>query len=190
MQTDRHPADRSAIQPVLDLVPSSTFLLTSAVGEVRSGVIVRCVQQVAMNPPMILVAMEKGQPLSPVIRDSRNFALCILPRDERALRRLFATAPDQGTDPFLTIPHITVPGGSPVPLRSVGYIACELIRHLDIEADYEVYIGMVHTAALVESPTARPARSASTRTPRSPRAHAPKNTATHSRDRSKDRRGS
>ena len=188
MQTDRHPADRSTIQPVLDLVPSSTFLLTSAVGEVRSGVIVRCVQQVATNPPMILVAMEKGQPLSPVIRDSRNFALCVLPRDERSLRRQFATAPDQGNDPFLTIPHITVPGGSPVPLRSVGYIACELIRHLDIEADYEVYIGMVHTAALVESPKARPPRATSSRTPRKPRGHAPKSTVNHGRDRTNGRR--
>lgn len=163
MQTDRQPADRPTIEHVLNLIPSTTVLLTSAFGELRSGVIVTCVQQVAMNPPMVLVAMEKGQPLSPVIRDSRNFAICLMEKDDRATRKTFATAPDQGVDPFLTIPHLVAPGGSPVPTRCTGFIACELIRHLDIEADYEVYIGMVHAAAALEKEQLRPVRIASPR---------------------------
>ncbi len=190
MQTDRPAADRASVEHVLALVPSNTFLLTSAVGEVRSGVIVRCVQQVAMTPPMLLIAMEKGQPLSPVIRDSRNFALCLLDRDERHLRRMFATAPDQGSDPFLAIPHIVVPGGAPVPARCVGYIACELIRHLDIDADYEVYIGMVHHAALLDSAANRAKRSSAARAHLNARARAPKNTAIRTRKAAKSRRDS
>lgn len=152
MQTDRPAADRLTVEHVLNLVPATSFLLTSAFGELRSGVIVRCVQQVAMHPPMLLVAMEKGQPLSPIIRDSRNFALCVLAKNDRVTTKIFATSPDQGVDAFLTIPNLVVPGGSPVPLRALGYIACELVRHLDIEADYEVYIGMVHHAGLVDQP--------------------------------------
>ena len=62
MQTDRPAANRLTVEHVLNLVPATSFLLTSAFGELRSGVIVRCVQQVAMHPPMLLVAMEKGQP--------------------------------------------------------------------------------------------------------------------------------
>ncbi|MDA0214063.1 MAG: flavin reductase [Planctomycetota bacterium] len=159
MQTDRPAADRLTVEHVLNLVPATSFLLTSAYGELRSGVIVRCVQQVAMHPPMLLVAMEKGQPLSPIIRDSRNFAICVLAKDDRVTTKTFATSPDQGIDAFLTIPNLVVPGGSPVPLRALGYIACELIRHLDIEADYEVYIGMVHHAGLVDQPKLKLPRS-------------------------------
>lgn len=155
MQTDRPAASRATVEHVLNLVPAASFLLSAAYSELRSGVIVRCVQQVAMHPPMILVAMEKGQPLSPIIRDSRNFALCVLDKNDRMTNRLFATSPDQTIDPFLTLPHLIVPGGSPVPLRALGYIACELVRHLDIEADYEVYIGMVHHAGLVEKPVVK-----------------------------------
>ncbi|MSR44055.1 MAG: flavin reductase [Phycisphaerales bacterium] len=158
MQTDRPAANRDSVEHVLNLVPATTFLLSSAYGELRSAVVVKCVQQVAMHPPMMLVAMEKGQSLSPVIRDSRNFAICVLAHDDRATRMMFATAPDQGVDAFLTIPHLIVPGGSPVPMRALGYIACELVRHLDIEADYEVYIGMVHHAGLVEQPKTKVAR--------------------------------
>ncbi len=169
MQTDRPAANRLTVEHVLNLVPATSFLLTSAYGELRSGVIVRCVQQVAMHPPMLLVAMEKGQPLSPIIRDSRNFALCVLAKDDRVTTKIFATSPDQGVDAFLTIPNLVVPGGSPVPLRALGYIACELVRHLDIEADYEVYIGMVHHAGLVEQPKLKSPRSGVTRAPLSVR---------------------
>ncbi len=158
MQTDRPAANRLSVEHVLNLLPSTNFLLTSAFGELRSGVIVRCVQQVAMHPPMLLVAMEKGQPLSPIIRDSRNFAICILAKGDRVTPKTFRVAPDQGVDAFLTIPNLVVPGGAPVPLRALGYIACELVRHLDIEADYEVYIGMVHHAGLVDQPKLKPAR--------------------------------
>jgi len=150
MQTDRPAAIRSSVAHVLDRVPASSFLLTAAFGELRSAVMVRFVQQVATQPPMLLIAMEKGQTISPIIRDARNFALCVLDRQERVLPRLFAQSPDQGVDAFLTVPHLTVPGGAPVPMRATGYIACEVVRHLDIEADHEVYIGMVHHAALLD----------------------------------------
>lgn len=178
MQTDRPAAKRESVEHVLDLIPSSLFLLTSAYGELRGGIIVRCVQQVAMQPSMLLIAMEKGQPLSPIIRDSRNFALCILAPDDRATPKMFAIAPDQGVDAFLTIPHLVAPGGCPIPLRARGYVACELVRHLDIESDYEVYIGMVHAAALVEQSKQKSSRPGQSRAHlvgrgRTPKAAAP-----------------
>ncbi|GDY06071.1 hypothetical protein LBMAG51_08580 [Phycisphaerae bacterium] len=198
MQTDRPAANRLTVEHVLNLVPATSFLLTSAFGELRSGVIVRCVQQVAMHPPMLLVAMEKGQPLSPIIRDSRNFAICVLAKDDRVTTKIFATSPDQGIDAFLTIPNLVVPGGSPVPLRALGYIACELVRHLDIEADYEVYIGMVHHAGLVEQPKLKSPRSGVVRSHLNARKRNLKTTATspkpsgpiRQRDTSKSRRPS
>lgn len=198
MQTDRPAANRLTVEHVLNLVPATSFLLTSAFGELRSGVIVRCVQQVAMHPPMLLVAMEKGQPLSPIIRDSRNFAICVLAKDDRVTTKIFATSPDQGIDAFLTIPNLVVPGGSPVPLRALGYIACELVRHLDIEADYEVYIGMVHHAGLVEQPKLKSPRSGVVRAHLKARKRTIKTTATspkpsgsiRQRDTSKSRRPS
>ena len=51
----------------------------------------------------------------------------------------------QDDDPFLG--HALVEGPSkidiPIPNRAVSWLACELLRHLDIEADHEVYIGRV-----------------------------------------------
>ncbi len=151
MLTDRPPLCRQLSEPALALIPNATFLLTAAFGEIRTGVIVRCVQQCAMHPPMVMVALEKGQTISPLIRDSRNFTLSILPKDDTLLRRMFARAPDHGGDPFLGIPHRTAPSRGAVPERAHGFIDCELVRHLDIDADFELYVGMVHHAEVLHA---------------------------------------
>jgi flavin reductase (DIM6/NTAB) family NADH-FMN oxidoreductase RutF len=161
MHTDWTPADRASIAHVIDRIPSAPFLLVSAHGEARTGVIVRCVQQCAMNPPLVMVALEKGQPLSPIIRDSRNFTLCILDRGDKLTPRMFERAPDHTADPFLTIPHILTPSRTPVPARCLGWIDCEMTRHMDIDGDYEVYIGLVHhVGEMRHAEAAKPARSA------------------------------
>jgi len=144
------PADRTAIASILDRIPSSYFVLTAAHGEVRCAALVRWVQQCAKTPPMLMVAIEKGQALSAIIRDSHGFAMCQLHRDERILRRMVPSMPENGADPFLSIPHMRAPSGAPVPLRAMSWFDCEMLRHIDIEADTEIYVGVVHHASIVQ----------------------------------------
>jgi flavin reductase (DIM6/NTAB) family NADH-FMN oxidoreductase RutF len=153
MLTDRPPLSRPLADPALALIPNAAMLLTATFGEIRTGVIVRCVQQCAMHPPMLMVALEKGQVISPLIRDSRNFTLSVLPKEDALLRRMFARAPDHGGDPFMGIPHRTAPSRGVVPERAHAFFDCELVRHLDIDADFEVYVGMVHHAQVMHAPS-------------------------------------
>lgn len=105
---------------------------------------------------MLLVAIEKGQALSAIIRDSHGFALCQLHRDERILRRMLPAMPENGVDPFISIPHMRTPSGAPVPLRAMNWFDCEMVRHIDIEADTEIYVGVVHHASTVQPGAAVP----------------------------------
>lgn len=138
----------------LSLIPHGTFVLTAAYAETRGGVIARWVQQVSSNPPLVVVAIEKGQPLSPVIRDARRFALCQLAPDDRVLRRLFEGERVDPIDPFLGMPTQTAPGGPPVPLKAMAWLDCELTRHLDVEGNCELYIGQVHAGGVLHTPPA------------------------------------
>ncbi|MBX3356089.1 MAG: flavin reductase [Phycisphaeraceae bacterium] len=144
------PADRASIAAILDRIPNSHFILTAAHGDTRCGAHVRWVQQCARTPPMLLVAIEKGHALSAIIRDSHGFALCQVHRDERVLKRLFPAMPEHGVDPFISVPHLRTPSGAPVPLRAMSWFDCEMVRHVDIEADTEIYVGVVHHASLVQ----------------------------------------
>lgn len=146
MQTDWTPADHAAVKQIMELVPSEFHLLTSCFAEARAGIVVRFVQRCGVTPPMLAVAVEKGQAISPIVRDSRAFAVCVLDRCDTALRRHFSSSHSVG-DPFLGLACIRTPSGCPVPARALGWFDCELVRHLDVESDHEIYFGMVHHAA-------------------------------------------
>ena len=139
----------------LATVPAGQFLITTAYGDVRDGRIVDRVQQCGTQPAMLLVAMEKGHPLSPLIRDSRTFALSLLDPSERMLQRVFGPDRRIGDDPFLTYPHQVGSMGAPIVTRAVAWFDCEVVRHLDMETNFELYIGLVHSAGLGSAPAQR-----------------------------------
>ncbi len=145
-RSDWTPIERSGISDLLDQIPSGVFLLTGAFGDMRGATLVRWVQQVASNPPMLVIAIEKGLPLSPIIRDSRGFALCLIAANDPVCTRLFRQLPEHTQDPMISIPCMKTPSGAPVPLRATAWFDCEIMRHFDIEADHEVYIGCIHHA--------------------------------------------
>lgn len=147
---DWTPALRADVAPALDRIPTGSFLLTSAYGDQRGGVAVTWVQQCCHTPPMVMVAVEKGHALSPVIRDSRAFAVCQLDPADRGLLRAFEQQ-QPGIDPFMGMPSTNTPSGAPVPSRALGYADCELARHVDIDGDHEIYVGVVHHATVLRS---------------------------------------
>jgi flavin reductase (DIM6/NTAB) family NADH-FMN oxidoreductase RutF len=136
-------------------VPTGTYLLTTAFGEIRDGRLVDRVQQCGTNPPMLLIAMEKGHALSPLIRDSRTFGLSLLDPQERHLQRIFGPERRIGDNPFLTQPHKIGVLGAPIVTRATAWFDCEVVRHLDMETNYELYIGLVHEAGVGATATQR-----------------------------------
>ena len=137
------------LSKALGQIPSGLFLLTSGYDGNRSGVLVNWVQQCAVNPPMVIVAMAKGLPVEPLIRDSRAFALCQIAEDDRLLLRKFAHPPNASDDPFETLPMTEAPSGSPIVKRAVAYLDCELVRHIDLETDHALYVGQVHQGGVL-----------------------------------------
>jgi flavin reductase (DIM6/NTAB) family NADH-FMN oxidoreductase RutF len=145
------PPDANAL---LGRIPSGRFLLTAAHGELRRGVLVRWVQQCGHAPPMVILALVKGQALSPLIRDSRHFVLCALREDDLLAARLFGPEGASEGDPFLGLPAGVARCGAPIPTRSLWFAECEMVRHLDVESDCELYVGAVRQCGRVsDEPT-------------------------------------
>ena len=132
-------------QEVACRMPVGRYLLTAAHGGARRGLLVERVQHCADEPPTILVSVRKGHALSPLIRDAATFGLCEVATNDRILTRLFNRPTDlQDEDPFLGHQLVTTTSGNaPIPACSASWMMCELLRHLDIEADFEIYIGRI-----------------------------------------------
>ncbi|MBS0197075.1 MAG: flavin reductase [Planctomycetes bacterium] len=128
-------------------VPAGVFVMTAHFEGKRTGVVVRSVQRCAQEPPMICVAIRKGHWISPLIRDSHHFGLCKITGTEKLLIKKFAepNRPRDG-DPFDCMPIERMVSGAPILSRALAVYDCEVARHLDLEADHEIYIGKVLAA--------------------------------------------
>jgi len=134
-----------------DQIPCGLFLLTSAYEGFRSCVLARWVQQCSLNPPLVMVALPKGSPVEPLIRDSHCFALCQIPDRDRFLARKFSIMPERSEDPFDTLATSCAPSGSPVVQRALSYLDCEVVRHVELESDCRLYVGEVRHGAMLNS---------------------------------------
>ncbi len=144
MPTDRQDGVREAT----DLLSVGTFLITSHFEGRRAGVRARAVMVAANEPLLIGVTVRCGHWIEPLIRDSRRFGVCRIddpcsPTMTLLLRRCAEPARPRDGDIFDTVPTITAVGGAPLLARSSLAFDCEVVRHLDLEADHELYVGRV-----------------------------------------------
>jgi len=134
------------LNEALSLIPESVYVLTAAGEHARRGVLVHWVQRCSSNPPMVMIAMQIGQSVEPIILETRCFALCQLPADNCYLMRRFSGTKntiDSQDDPFYATSSRNAPSGAPIIDNAISYLDCELVRHLDLESGYGIYIGLV-----------------------------------------------
>lgn len=129
----------------LAMFPRALYLLTSAFEQKRAGQFVESVQPCAHEPLLVCVAARKGHTIEPLIRDSHCFAICRVDPEDRLLNKKFQTlrTPDAPGDPFDSLDVDRLVTGAPIPRRAWAALDCQVVRHLDLEADHELYIGMV-----------------------------------------------
>ncbi|MFZ4575237.1 MAG: flavin reductase family protein [Phycisphaerales bacterium] len=128
----------------LDAIPRCKFVMTAQHENRRSGVIVKWVAGCSDTPPLISVSLRKGHWIVPLIRDSRAFALCsIAPTDRLAQKKFAESARPRDGDQFDVLGADRLTTGAPVLPGSALVLDCEVSRHIDLEADHELYIGLV-----------------------------------------------
>lgn len=155
--TSRAEVDGQAGGPfdaVLSLFPVGIYIITSQFEDDRTGLRVLSVMPCAVEPALLAVAARKGHSIEPIIRDSRHFALCIADKDDRLLIHKFPLGgePKGGGDPFDAMPTETLVSTSPIPTRCVAAFDCEVVRHFDLDADHEIYVGQILAAKTYPKP--------------------------------------
>jgi cob(II)yrinic acid a,c-diamide reductase len=129
------------------------YVLTACFENKRAGVLVRSLQSCADEPPLIAVAVKTGHWIEPLIRDSHVFAVCKVSSNDRLLLRKFAeTSRPRDGDPFDCVRVERLVTGAPVISKSSLVLDCTVLRHFDLEADHELFIGQV-VASRVGAPT-------------------------------------
>jgi len=132
------------VDRVLCALGSGHFLLTSHHGGKRAGITTRWVMACAHTPLLVSAAVRRGHWIAPLIRDSHTFAICAVdPGATLLLRKCADTSRPRDGDPFDCVLTTRLATGAPI-LEGEGLaLDCEVRRHIDLEADYELYVGLV-----------------------------------------------
>ncbi|MEE2682235.1 MAG: flavin reductase family protein [Planctomycetota bacterium] len=137
-----------AIEEALRAFPAGNFLVTATSEGRSNGVLAEFVMQGGHTPPTLVMSTRKGQILSPLIRDSRRFAVAIIDRRSRAQVRRFVHSSVDSINPFIGLQIDYTPNDIPVLQDSVAWFECELARHIDIDSDCELYVGNIVAAGI------------------------------------------
>jgi flavin reductase (DIM6/NTAB) family NADH-FMN oxidoreductase RutF len=140
---------KQQIGQALARIPASMFVMTSHHEDKVQGVLVSWVQQAGFEPPMVVVCLGKGRHIVPLLHDSHAFALCQIAEDDRLTLRKFTQNGDPHDNPFEGLEVRRAVTGSPIIARSISYMDCELVRHIDIDSDHDLYVGMVRHAEVM-----------------------------------------
>ena len=154
---EAHASPPGPIARALGNVPGGVWVLTARDEDRRLGLLVGSVQQLGFAPPIVGVAVPKGEGILALLSDSGRFALCQLGQDDRRIRRRFSAEAEDGEDCFLGL-RLVAPKqhGLPILETSVGHLECRTVRHLDFEGDHDLFVGEVISAAFGEAaPTVR-----------------------------------
>lgn len=136
--------DARELAAALAAIPRGRWVLSAAHEERRLGLLLERVQQVGDEPPTVAIAVAKGHPVLPLISESRRFGLAQLGPSDRTSVRRFSERAEPAAEPFLGVDTVSTPlRGLAIPRTSVAHLACELVCHIDVESDHDLFVGRV-----------------------------------------------
>jgi flavin reductase (DIM6/NTAB) family NADH-FMN oxidoreductase RutF len=115
--------------------------LANAAGELR-GITVTSFASVSLDPPLVLVCIDRRASLHDDFAVDQHFAVNILATSQKSVSNQFASSvPDR----FEGIGHTAAPGGSPLLDGALTAIECRCTAAFD-GGDHTIFLGEVETA--------------------------------------------
>lgn len=103
------------------------------------GLTANSVTSVSLNPPLLLVCVDRGAVCFPCFKEGRGFAVNILTEEQEALSRRFASRVE---DKFEGLTHRPGVLGSPLLKDCLGYLECRIVQAYP-GGDHVIFVGEV-----------------------------------------------
>lgn len=136
-----------AIGPALGRVSSGLFIVTTRDDAgAPMGFLGSFVQQVALSPPTVCVAIGADREHLAQVRRQQRFGVSVLGEDDKGLMKPFFKAPGEGS-PFDDLEHGAAPGGAPILSGALSWLECRVTGEHDA-GDHVVVFGVVEAGSL------------------------------------------
>ena len=136
------PIDSDLFRQVMSQFATGITIVTTRAGEEIHGLTANSFCSVSLEPPLVLVCVDKSAHSHDLIAAGRNFAVNILTAEQELLARRFATNNLAADQRFAGIQFRTEVTGAPILLESLGWLDCRLFATYP-GGDHTIYIGEV-----------------------------------------------
>ena len=128
-------------------MPSGLYIIGSRAGDRRNGMTLNWITQVASEPKLLAMSVEKAAVTHELIAASKVFVVNVVSREDRALIRKF-TKPVDVDDAAKTLnefPYHDGITGAPILDQAVAFIECEVRNTVDV-GTHSLFVGEIVNA--------------------------------------------
>ncbi len=148
---------------VLWQMPSGLYVVGSHAGERYNLMTLNWATQVAFDPKLVAISVEKVAVTHELVSLGRSFSLNLIDREDRALVRKFVKPVDRVPAGLLGgCPFRTVATGAPVLERAIGFLDCGLRQSMDV-GSHTLFVGEVVEAGFQKNEDTEVLRTQDTR---------------------------
>jgi flavin reductase ActVB len=133
------PIDPGLLRSVMAAFPTGVTVVTAADGERLCGMAANSFTSVSLDPPIVLVCLQRGARTCDSAKSSGRFAIHFMAHDQVSTVRAFV-GHDAGR--FSIAPYDLDEGGTPILRDRLALIVCRL-HHAEVVGDHDVLYGDV-----------------------------------------------
>lgn len=113
------------------------------------GMTVSSFTSLSLEPPLVMVALERSTRTRQLVNDSAAFGVTILSEDQQELSNQFAGWLSDEGDRFKGIDIFTIDSKSPMILGGLGFLDCKVVSAYEV-GTHTLFIGEVTTLKVKE----------------------------------------
>ena len=137
--------DSETFRRVMGHFVTGVTVVSALDGERPFGITVNALSSVSLDPPLVMVALDRRRFLTPIVRAAGRYAVNILSEEQQALSDCFAGAPvEPGRAAFCGARWHAGPTGLPLIDGSIATLECTVVETFSA-GDHDLFIGRADT---------------------------------------------
>ena len=140
------PVATESFRQALSRFASGVTVVTVAAGDELHGMTASAFASVSLQPPRILVCLDKSSRTRALLAEVRDFAVSVLGANQEEISRAFANT---GPKPFESSNHKRGENGAPLLDGALAWLECSVAEIID-GGDHDIVLGNVTACTSAE----------------------------------------
>ena len=138
--------DSQLQRKIMGQFATGVTIITMSNGGETWGMTANAVTSVSLDPPLVLVCVERGNQTHPQLTEAGCFAMNILSAEQKELSDRFAFT---GPKDCSGLEVSTAATGAPILPGTLGYVDCQ-VREVVTAGDHDIFLGEIVAGELFE----------------------------------------